>query len=559
MTKILLIKVPICYFPSPKALEILKENYATRSAFHFGPSLALALIDGSLKHYLTCDFELTVKDINTASILEKKYLMEEYFEHIENVFKDNYDIVLVSCQYMFNQSWVNYTVDLAHKLNPNAKIIVGGGFATIFPEKAVSSPFVDYAVIGEGEVTTVHIINKILSITDIDFENIYPFDGYAEKLPNGKCKIVDKKTFITDLENHPTPDWSWFPIDRIVGDNADVTFSGLPVMCTRGCPHNCSYCSTKSYWGRRFIYDPVVKAINEILSIYKQYGITKCHIVDDNPALNNKWFLNLCKSIQELPEEIEIMFSNFSIKSMNSEIIEALKNIRQEKITIAIETGSQEMQKTIKKDLNLENIREKVKLIRESGLKVHACWMIGFPNETLDQIKQTTKMAVAIQTDSIQVYPVFPFPGTEMYRVAKGQNLLNLDENDFDTMRQHTPGKILSSEWDGELLSQIAYDTQIEANFLNNPAYDTESSRQDMRDYLKGLIIRLPDHPIISICLGYLEHILDKNEESRSSYYHKALELLNSESSFFRKYVNWDFPQLKDFESWLSENSKIAR
>jgi radical SAM superfamily enzyme YgiQ (UPF0313 family) len=559
MTKILLIKVPTSYFPSPKALEMLKENYATCGAFAYGPPLALALIAGSLKHYLTCDFELTVKDLNTFSIPEKKFLMEEYFEHILNVFKDDNDIVLISCQYMFNQSWVNYTVDLAHKLNPNAKIIVGGGFPTIFPEKAVSAPSVDYAVIGEGEVVIVHIINKILGITDSNFENKYPFDGYAEKLPNGKFKIVEKKTFITDLENHPTPDWSWLPIDIVVGDKADVTFYGLPVMCTRGCPHNCSFCSTRSYWGRRFIYDQVVKVINEILSIYKQYGINKFHIIDDNPALNNKWFLNLCKSIQELPEEINIMFSNFSIESINSEIIEALKNIRQEKITIAIETGSQEMQKTIKKHLNLENVIEKVKLIRKNGLKIHACWMIGFPNETLDQIKQTTRMAVDMQTDSIQVWPVFPFPGTELYREAKGQNLINLDENDFDTMRQHTPGKILSSEWDGKLLSQIAYDTQMEANFLNNPVYDTESGMRYMRDYLKGLIIRLPDQPIISICLGYLEHILDKNDESQSRYYHKALGSLNNESSFFKKYVNWDFPQLNDFKSWLRENHEIVR
>ena len=559
MTKILLIKVPTSYFPSPKALEMLKENYATHSAFVYGPPLALALIAGSLKHYLTCDFELTVKDLNTFSIPEKKFLMEEYFEHILNVFKDDNDIVLISCQYMFNQSWVNYTVDLAHKLNPNAKIIVGGGFSTIFPEKAVSQPSVDYAVIGEGEVVIVHIINKILGITDSNFENKYPFDGYAEKLPNGKFKIVEKKTFITDLENHPTPDWSWLPIDIVVGDKADATFYGLPVMCTRGCPHNCSFCSTRSYWGRRFIYDPVVKVINEILSIYKQYGINKFHIIDDNPALNNKWFLNLCKSIQELPEEINIVFSNFSIESINSEIIEALKNIRQEKITIAIETGSQEMQKTIKKHLNLENVIEKVKLIRKTGLKIHACWMIGFPNETLDQIKQTTRMAIDMQTDSIQVWPVFPFPGTELYREAKGQNLINLDENDFDTMRQHTPGKILSSEWDGKLLSQIAYDTQMEANFLNNPVYDTESGMRYMRDYLKGLIIRLPDQPIISICLGYLEHILDKNDESQSRYYHKAQGLLNNESSFFKKYVNWDFPQLNDFKSWLRENHEIVR
>jgi len=174
MTKILLIKMPISYFPSPKALKMLKENYSTRIAFQYGPPLALALIVGSLKHYLTCDFELTVKDLNTASIPEKKYLMEEYFEHIENVFKDNYDIVLISCQYMFNQSWVNYIVDLAHKLNPNAKIIVGGGFSTIFPEKAVSTPSVDYAVVGEGEVVIVHIINKIFARLK---DSLGQFDG----------------------------------------------------------------------------------------------------------------------------------------------------------------------------------------------------------------------------------------------------------------------------------------------------------------------------------------------------------------------------------------------
>ena len=80
-----------------------------------------------------------------------------------------------------------------------------------------------------------------------------------------------------------------------------------------------------------------------------------------------------------------------------------------------------------------------------------------------------------------------------------------------------------------------------------------------MRDYLKGLLIRLPDQPIICICLGYLERIIDNFEAGRNGYYNRALELLNSKSAFFKKYLNWDFRQLRDFESWMRENVKIVR
>ena len=107
-TRILLIKVPICYFPNEKTKKGLQENYAVRSAFQYGPPLALALIAASLKNYLKFDYELTVRDINEVGLSIKKYLMEDYLQYLEQTLSDNYDIILISCQYMFNQNWVNY-------------------------------------------------------------------------------------------------------------------------------------------------------------------------------------------------------------------------------------------------------------------------------------------------------------------------------------------------------------------------------------------------------------------------------------------------------------------
>jgi radical SAM superfamily enzyme YgiQ (UPF0313 family) len=211
------------------------------------------------------------------------------------------------------------------------------------------------------------------------------------------------------------------------------------------------------------------------------------------------------------------------------------------------------MQKYINKRLDLKDVEDGVNLLRKNKIRMHVCWMIGFPNETMEQINETVNMAKKLRTDSIQVFPVFPFPGTKLYEEAKSQNILNLDENDFDTMKQHTAGKILSNEWDGELLSRIAYDTEIEANILNNPAYDTEEDSIRMKSYLKGLLARLPEHAIICICIGYLEDITGNNKTERDKYYQKALELLEDKGSFFKRYMNWDFPQIVDFRRWIRQ------
>ena len=242
-----------------------------------------------------------------------------------------------------------------------------------------------------------------------------------------------------------------------------------------------------------------------------------------------------------------------SINTLDQDVIDGLKIIRQNKITIAIETGSQRMQKHINKRLDLKDVEFKVKLLKKNKIRMHVCWMIGFPNETMEQIEETINMAKKLRTDSIQVWPIFPFPGTKLYEEAKSQSILNLDENDFDTMKQHTAGKVLSNEWDGEFLSRIAYDTEIEANILNNPAYDTEEDRIRMKNHLKGLLTRLPEHALICICIGYLEDVTDNNKTERDRYYQKAIDILENEGSFFKRYMNWDFPQIVDFRKWISQ------
>ncbi|HEB01907.1 MAG TPA: B12-binding domain-containing radical SAM protein [Nitrospirae bacterium] len=549
--RILLVKAPICSFREDEN----EANFATRNAYSFQPSYALACISAFLLKYLTLDFNLKVIDFNEfIGNATEDDLIENFKSHIENVMSSQrLDILLVSAQYMFNQPWVSFIVNLSKKYNPESKVIVGGGFSTIFPQKAISYQDVDFAVIGEGEYTAVHIINEIYGIKDPHFQRQFPFDGYIKKVDGGYHLEV-KQSYVKDLTCLPTPDWSWMNFRKY---SETGVHSYLPIMTTRGCPNNCTYCSTRLYWGRGFRYRKEEDVVAEIYGSYEKHEIKHFHVIDDNPAFNNTWFLNFCDLLNKLPIKLSITFSNFSIKTINDKILKALRQIGfNSPLSIAIETGSSEMQKMINKRLNLDSVNKTVKLIRDEGFALHICWMIGFPGETLDQINETIQLARQLKSESVQVYPVFPFPGTQLYDMAKENKLINFDVNDFESMRYQVPGKILSDEWDGTILSEISYDANIEMNFLNSPLLESDDGCKRLKVRVETLTKRLTGHVVAHIVLGYLDRNMSTSKTKTDYHYIKAKKYLEEADSQFAKYLSWNSKPIMDYLQWLNNINK---
>ena len=84
-----------------------------------------------------------------------------------------------------------------------------------------------------------------------------------------------------------------------------------------------------------------------------------------------------------------------------------------------IESGDDQILRNIKKGTNLKLIREYVKNAKRAGLNVHACYMVGNEGETKETMQNTLKLALELNTDTAQFYPLLPFPGTEAYAWAK--------------------------------------------------------------------------------------------------------------------------------------------
>ncbi|MFH1799453.1 MAG: radical SAM protein [Candidatus Omnitrophota bacterium] len=243
---------------------------------------------------------------------------------------------------------------------------------------------------------------------------------------------------------------------------------------------------------------------------------------------------------------IKAAVANFSVKHLDEELIDMWVKVGCDEFLIAVETGSPEMQKKIHKNIDLAAVRNLLQIFQRKKIHVIAMYMIGFPGETLGQINETLNAVKSLRASHSQILLVVPFPGTQLFSDAMKDSLLNFDVNDLEIYQRST-NWIKSDEWDYPMLKEMAYDVNIEVNFLNNSFCDFPEGRKYKIDFYKILLKGLPGHVIAHIMLGYLTQ--------DPTYYSQAKELLKSDSlnQTFGKYLSWNFPAIVEFKQYLQK------
>ncbi len=547
---VLLIKLP--YSTHPDSLGG-GGDFRTKAPFRPIPSLALATLCAFLDRYKTYDYKIKAIDLNIEAYTKPGVPIDisVYPDLLTNAIKNNkYDVLCISAMFVFNVKWVETAVKLSKKFHPKAKIIIGGGYPTLFPRRCLNKHDIDDAVIGEGESTFLHILNKYNNYRDPEFEKKFPFKGYASKNRAGKIFISKLGHDFIDLNDLPVPAWHYLNVKKYFRKSGDKK---LPIEGTRGCPYRCSFCCTHLSWGVRVRYKPIQNLINEILEIKKKYNVEGLHFVDDNLSFSKDWIKEFLKRIISMKLPLKLTASNFSVKHLDREIIGLLAKAGMGEFGIAVESGSPEIQRRTNKNLDFNKIRKVVRIMKQNDLHVHICWMVGFPNETLKQIKSTFNFARELKAHSNQFLTVLPYPGTQLFNEAKSANLLVFKEDDLDKFNCRECDYLKSDEWNYEQLRDMIYDANIEMNFLNNPSLKTAKGKDSFLDYLEKLLLRLPDHVISHIIVGYL-YKRKKNNFKCEKHYKSAIELLKNKDlhKTFNKYLSWNSPIIKDFNRFYN-------
>ena len=166
---------------------------------------------------------------------------EEIFSEIS---KFNPDVVGISAPFSLQIRSALEIAKITKEVNKEIHTVLGGHHATIQPVGVVSHPDVDFVVLGEGEITTLELINKL---EKEGAKNLDDIKGIAYK-ENGKQKITEKRPFIQDLDDIPFPARYLLPLDKYF----KITGSKwTPIITSRGCPYHCVFCAEHFAFGHK--------------------------------------------------------------------------------------------------------------------------------------------------------------------------------------------------------------------------------------------------------------------------------------------------------------------
>lgn len=313
------------------------------------------------------------------------------------------------------------------ELDPSITILFGGPHASLTAEETlINYPSVDYILKGEAD-ESLPIFLDVFFNRKIKNYSIVPglvyFDSRSKKIIYSESPLV-----IPDITRGPRP----------LYELAETKTIKLDVG--RGCPFHCTYCSTSDFFSKKFRIKSVDQIIGEMDYCYKTMGTTSFGFSHDNFTCNNGFILEFSNALQKYCNEHQVEFKwtcSSRPDTVNKEMLTSMKNAGCTKIFFGIESGSLEIQKSIKKKLNLKKVLEVAAICKEVKIQMNASFMAGFPGETFKDIDDSLKLMIKLIGIGarVQLSLLSVLPGTMLFK--KYIEKLNLDGrfSDFSAYR----------------------------------------------------------------------------------------------------------------------------
>ncbi len=284
---------------------------------------------------------------------------------------------------------------------PLLPIVLGGPHATVL-HRVIMERFqqFDFVVLYEAEAKIVPLV------ASIDAGTPFAAPGVTWR---------DRGTLITnpapqsfdDLDALPFPAYDHFPIRQI-------NPSFLRVEAGRGCPFSCTFCSTATFFGRKFRIKAASKICQEIQWLHKEYGVTRFSLQHDLFTVNRKKVVEFCDAVREL----KLTWTcSARIDCVDDDLLHQMGAAGCRVIFYGIESGSRRMQNVMRKRLDLDLLIPRLTTTLQAGIAPTASFIIGYPQESesdLDETLDSIGECLSQFHDQIlvQLHLLTPEPGT---------------------------------------------------------------------------------------------------------------------------------------------------
>ena len=287
-------------------------------------------------------------------------------------------------------------------------VIMGGPHVTYLAEEALGHA--DFVIRGEGERALMELIDARENGGDYSEVSNLSYRKNREIIHNPKQPLAD------NLDSLPYPDFSLLKRDQPTKGGR----STIPVLTSRGCPFDCSFCSVTGMFGKKYRF----RSAENVLAELRQYNSRRNMIFfyDDNFTANRKRTKELLEGMIREKFKFHWTTQVRADVAKDVDLVRLMKRAGCHTLYIGFETVNPDSLEEMKKKQTVEEITQAVKVLRKNRIHIHGMFVYGFDHDDWKTVKKTVRFAKKAKLNTTQFLILTPAPGSEFYEKVASEN-----------------------------------------------------------------------------------------------------------------------------------------
>lgn len=315
------------------------------------------------------------------------------------------------------------------------KIILGGPEVRNHAENFLKYG-ADLLVLGEGEETLLEVVNHFSQTNALPDQ----LEGTVV-LKEGEVQFNPERKLVRDINQFPFPNRGKVNLNLYLDAwKSNHGYSMVSVSTMRGCPYTCKWCSRAVYGGTYRRRSPQL-VVDELEEIQRKYNPDRIWFVDDVFTISHKWLRDFAEEVKQ--RQLKINYEIITrADRMNEEVIQLLLQSGCFRIWIGAESGSQKIIDAMDRRVDVQQVRQMIRLSRQYGLEAGTFIMLGYPGETEADIQETIRHLVESNPNQYTITIAYPIKGTPLYQEVEPMmhtqlNWAESTDRDIDFQRTH--------------------------------------------------------------------------------------------------------------------------
>ena len=353
---------------------------------------------------------------------------------LQHLSHKEFNVLFVSV--MFSQEWpfVRSIIKTIKKAYPNVFLVCGGEHIAACPEFCMKEcPEIDVCVVGEGEETSIDLLKTIEQKRSLSEVSGIVFRSETGVIRNPKRARIHK------LENISWPAWDLFPLENYLSNGFGYgvnTGRTMPMLISRGCPYQCTFCSSPQMWTTKWQARNADEVIEEMQFYIDKYKVQNFDFYDLTTIVKKNWIIDFCQKVIKKNWNITWqMPAGTRSEALDDETLGLMVLSGQQMISYAPESGSAVTLQKIKKKIKVDRMKQSIKSALSKGMNVKLNLMMGFPDETHKDTFQTLiflKDVAIMGVDDAYIGAFAPYPGSELFdQLYENGQIEKLDDKYF--------------------------------------------------------------------------------------------------------------------------------